>query len=177
MTTETIKTSIRCRIQVRKTAMAVRRLGWEVGLEGGASGVALGKKRRKRKSLDMFISIYSRDQQHLKCCENLHDSKTHPLNTDLSDAQQSSHTIKPAQFFATSQISLASRQRKDVRESTSAGCSAQEDEVRGYAIGGAPDNDTMMLRKVGDEDPKEDESRYAMSGLEVLRTTWLEKNN
>ncbi len=67
MNTETINTSIRCRIQVRNTAMAVRRLGWEVGLEGGVSGVALGKKRRKRKSLDTFISIYSRAQQHLRC--------------------------------------------------------------------------------------------------------------
>ena len=57
MTTETINTSIRCRIQVRKTAMAVRRLGWEVGLEGGVGGVALGKKRRKSKSLNTFISI------------------------------------------------------------------------------------------------------------------------
>ena len=66
MTTETMKTSMRCRIQVRKTAMAVRRLGWEVGLEGGASGVALGKKRRKRKSLDTLVSIHSRAQQHIR---------------------------------------------------------------------------------------------------------------
>lgn len=58
MATETRKTSIRCRIQVRNTAMAVRRLGWEVGLEGGVSEVALGKKRRKRKSLDAFISDF-----------------------------------------------------------------------------------------------------------------------
>lgn len=66
MTTETINTRIRCRIQVRNTVMAVRRLGWELGLEGGVSGVALGKKRRKRKSLEMFISIFSRAQQHFR---------------------------------------------------------------------------------------------------------------
>ena len=61
-----MKTSIRCRIQVRNTAMAVRRLGWEVALEGGVSGVALGKKRRKRKSLYTFISIFPRAQEHFR---------------------------------------------------------------------------------------------------------------
>ena len=57
---------MRCRIQVRKTAIAVRRLGCEVGFEGGASGVALGKKKRKRKSLDTLISIHSGAQQHIR---------------------------------------------------------------------------------------------------------------
>ena len=62
MMTETMKTKMRCRMHVTKTMIAVRRDGCVVGLKGGARGVVLGKKRRKRSNLTVSNVSFARYQ-------------------------------------------------------------------------------------------------------------------
>ena len=140
-------------MQVRKTATARRYVGLVVGLEGGVRGVARGKKRRKRRSLDcqLISPPYFAHVVHLISDGhiNSHDSKTSPLHPHLRNTQHSRCAIKATQLSTAGQVSATGRQREYIGESAGAGRGAQEDEVGGYAFGGAPGDDTVVLGEVG----------------------------
>lgn len=89
-------------------------------------------------------------QGHHGTEENVHDRKASPLHPHLRNPQQPCETLEPVDLLAACNIRATRRQGEDVGKGASAGGGAEEDEVGGDTGRGAPRDDAVVLREVGD---------------------------